>query len=94
MKMFNGMRWLCIKSIRDTQVVGDDGLTVVNAHWTLVDELDRQFEFTAKPVFRCFFPADTFILCDQFMEFCMSDGTVGYGLYENGYRLPWSGADT
>lgn len=95
MKMFNdGTRWLGIKSIKDTQVLGNDGLTVVSAHWTFVDELDRQFEFTAKPVFRCFFPADTFILCDQLMEFRMGDGTVGYGLYENGYRLPWSGADS
>ena len=92
MKMFNdGTRWLGVKSIEDTQVTGDDGLTIVSAKWSFVDELDRKFEFTAKPVFRTFFPADTFILCDQLMEFRLGDGTVGYGLYENGYRLPWSG---
>lgn len=93
MKMFNdGERWLGIKSIEDDQVVGDDGFTVAGANWRFVDELGRKFEFTAKPVFRCFFPADTFLLCDQLMEFRLGDGTIGYGLYENGYRLPWQGA--
>lgn len=92
MKMFNdGSRWLGVKSIEDSQVVGDDGMSIVSARWAFVDELDRKFEFTVAPVFRAFFPADTFMLCDQLMEFRLADGTVGYGLYENGYRLPWHG---
>ncbi len=94
MKMFNdGTRWLGVKSIEDTQVTDADGLTIVSSKWSFVDELDRKFEFTAKPLFRFFFPADTFILCDQLMEFRLHDGTVGYGLYENGYRLPWKGKE-
>jgi hypothetical protein len=50
---------------------------------------DREFSFAARPVFRCFFPADTLLLCDQMMEYRLADGTVGYGLYENGYLLLW-----
>lgn len=92
MKMFHdGQQWIGVKHIEDTQEVAEDGMTVLRANWRFVDELDRSYSFTAEPVFRWFFPADTFLLCDQLMRFRMSDGTIGYGLYENGYRLPWHG---
>lgn len=92
MKMFHdGSRWLGVNRIEDTQVTGADRLSIDSARWSFVDEQNRRFEFTAKPLFRFFFPADTFVLCDQLMEFRLADGTVGYGLYENGYRLPWKG---
>ena len=44
---------------------------------------------TGKPLFRWLYPLDTFVLCEQLVEFRLEDGTVGHGLYETGYRLPW-----
>lgn len=43
---------------------------------------------SCEPLLRFFFSLDTFIMCEQIMKYTRSDGVVGYGLYENGYRLP------
>lgn len=94
MRMFyDGQKWLRVTSIEDRQVESAEPFVVASAHWKFTDELGREFEFTAKPVFQWLFPLDTFVLREQVMEYRMSDGTMGYGLYETGYRLPWTGID-
>lgn len=49
------------------------------------------YEFTAKPLFSWLFPFDTFVLREQWMEYRFSNGTLGSGLFETGYPLPWQG---
>ncbi|MGQ0619780.1 MAG: DUF7064 domain-containing protein [Panacagrimonas sp.] len=94
MRMFHdGERWLRVKQIDDRMTFSEDGLSVVSAQWSFVDEKDRKFEFTARPMFSWLFPLDTFVLREQLMEFRLADGTLGYGLYETGYRLPWKGIE-
>jgi hypothetical protein len=89
MRMFHdGTQWRRVKQIDDKMNFAADGLSVTSAHWSFVDELDRKFELSAKPIFHWLFPLDTFVLCEQIMEFRLGDGTLGYGLYETGYRLP------
>ena len=92
MRMFHdGKRWLRVKSIKDDLQFVENEFLVSSARWSFVDELDRTFELTAKPLFNWLFPVDTFVLREQIMEFQLSDGTLGYGLHETGYRLPWTG---
>jgi len=92
MRMFHdGQRWLRVTHIEDQLEFGTEPFTVASAHWRFTDELDRSYEFTAKPLFSWLFPLDTFVLREQWMEYRMSDGTLGYGLFETGYRLPWTG---
>ena len=66
-------------------------MAIKTMDWTIVDEKDRTWQFTAKYIFNWLFPLDTFVLTEQFMEYTLSDGSVGYGLAESGYRLPWEG---
>ncbi len=69
----------------------DESSTFTSAKWTFTDEQDRQWNMNGKPLFNWLFPFDTFVLREQLMEFRLDDGTMGYGLYETGYRLPWTG---
>ncbi len=94
MRMFHdGERWLRVKAIDDKMEFAPNKTSVTSAHWSFVDERDRRHEFTGKPLFTWLFPLDTFVLCEQLMEFRLSDGTLGYGLYETGYRAPWRGIE-
>jgi hypothetical protein len=92
MKMYyDGSRWLKVGELHDQMVYADDGLSAKSAAWSFTDETGKVHAFTARPLFHWLFPLDTFVLCEQVMEYRKSDGTVGYGLYETGYRLPWKG---
>lgn len=92
MRMFHdGQRWLRVTHIEDQLEFGAEPFTVASARWRFTDELDRSYEFTARPLFSWLFPLDTFVLREQWMEYRLSDGTLGYGLFETGYRLPWAG---
>ena len=94
MRMFHdGEQWHRVMKIEDNQTIGNDPFFPSTAQWSFVDDLDRRFEFTATPLFHWQFPLDTFVLSEQLMEYRLSDGTVGYGLYETGYRLPWQGIE-
>ncbi len=89
--IYDGQRWIRVKHIEDHMEFDAEGFAVTSAHWTFDDENGRRWEFTGKPLFSWLFPLDTFVLREQLMEFRLSDGTVGHGLYETGYRLPWKG---
>jgi len=92
MKHFHdGSRWLHVVAIEDRNVYEADDLTLRSMHWKFRDELNRQWEFTAKPLFRWFFPFDTFVVAEHMMEYRLSDGTIGYGMGECGFRFPWEG---
>lgn len=94
MRMFHdGETWRGVTHIADRQTWAADGISVDAIDWRFTDDRGREFAFTGKPLFRWTFPLDTFVLTEQMMEFRMADGTVGYGLYETGYRLPWTGID-
>ncbi len=87
----DGKKWLGVKHIDEKEVYAEDTFSIASAHWKFTDENDKKHEFTSKPLLRWFFSLDTFIMCEQIMEYRKIDGTVGYGLCENGYRLPWTG---
>ena len=87
--MYDGQRWLGIKHIDDTMEFAPGGFGVTSADWTFVDALDRSWRMSGKPLFNWLFPMDTFVVLEQLMEYRLADGTLGYGLYETGYRLPW-----
>ncbi|CAG4884776.1 conserved protein of unknown function [Georgfuchsia toluolica] len=94
MRMYHdGKKWLRVKDIEAKQTYADDTFSIASGHWKFTDENDRKYEFTFKPLLRWFFSLDNFIMCEQIAEYRMSDGTVGYGMCENGYRLPWKGFD-
>ncbi len=87
---YDGDTWLRVKHIDDRMEYDAEGFAATSMRWSFVDQNDRQFEITGKPLFRWLFPFDTFVLCEQLMEYRLADGTLGYGLYETGYRLPWT----
>ena len=89
--MNDGTAWRRVKTIEDSAVFAPNKTAVESAKWTFIDEQDRRWEMTGKPLFSWLFPLDTFVLREQMMEFTLADGTKGYGLYETGYRLPWTG---
>ena len=92
LRMYNdGKQWLHVKKIEEKEVYAADTFSIASAHWKFTDVNDKNYEFTSKPLLRWFFSLDTFIMCEQIMEYRMSNGTVGYGLSEHGYRLPWTG---
>ena len=92
MRMYHdGEKWLRVKQIEEKQTFSEDTFSVASGVWKFVDEKDHKYEFTCKPLLRWFFPLDTFYMCEQIMEYRLTDGTVGYGLAENGFRLPWKG---
>lgn len=91
MRMFHdGKEWLRVSAIEDQNVYEDFcPFTVREMRWRFTDEKGRAHAFTAKPLFRWLFAQDTFVVCEQMMEFRLDDGSVGYGLSEGGFRLPW-----
>jgi len=92
MRMFyDGSRWLGVKHITESIDYSPDTFSVNSMRWAFEDQLGRHFTFSATPVFNWVFPQDTFVVCEQMMEFKLGDGTVGYGLSEGGFRLPWCG---
>jgi hypothetical protein len=94
LRMYNdGQKWMQVKDIQEKQTYAEDTFSVATAHWKFTAENNETYEFTCKPLVRWLFPLDTFVLVEQIMEYRTSDGRVGYGLYENGYRLPWKGID-
>jgi hypothetical protein len=68
-----------------------DPFAVTEMNWRFTDEKGVERSFTAKPLFRWLFPQDGFVVCEQIMEYKLADGTIGYGLGEGGFRLPWRG---
>ena len=94
MRMYHdGKKWLRVTNIEEKQVYADDTFSIASAQWKWTDESGKIHEMSCKPLLRWFFSLDTFIMCEQIMEYRRNDGVVGYGLYENGYRLPWKGID-
>jgi len=92
MKHFNdGSRWLRVKSVTDNNSYESDQLTLKSMAWTFTDELDREWSFTARRLFRWFFPFDTFVVAEHMMEYRRHDGVIGYGMGECGFRFPWKG---
>jgi hypothetical protein len=91
MRMFNdGQQWLRVAAIEDQNTYEDFcPFTVREMRWRFTDETGKAHAFTAKPLFRWLFAQDTFVVCEQMMEFTLDDGTRGYGLSEGGFRLPW-----
>lgn len=88
--MYDGQQWRRVKALEDQMEFDQEGFAVTQARWTFVDEDDRRHVMTARPLFNWLFPFDTFVLREQLMEFRLADGTLGYGLHETGYRLPWT----
>lgn len=84
-------RWIGVADMKDRNVYEDDGMTIRSMHWTVTDATGHLHEFTAEPLFRWFFPFDTFVLAEHMMEYTLADGTKGYGLGECGFRFPWAG---
>jgi len=94
MSMVNdGAGWTRMSRTHDAFDFAADEMTVLSTEWNFTDEQGRDWQFTAKPLFRCFLPADTYVLAEHIAEFTRSDGVVGYGLVECGFRLPWPGED-
>ncbi|WP_018990659.1 DUF7064 domain-containing protein [Aromatoleum toluclasticum] len=94
MRMYHdGSAWSRVTDIKEKQSYAEDTFSIASAQWSWTDEKNRSFEMTCKPLLRFFFSLDTFIMCEQIMEYRTNDGRIGYGLYENGYRLPWKGID-
>lgn len=88
----DGKQWLRVTEIDDhNEYDPADPFTVREMRWRYTDETGRSHAFTARPLFRWLFPQDTFVICEQMMEFRLDDGTLGYGLCEGGFRLPWRG---
>lgn len=93
MSMLNdGEGWLRMSRTEDEFEFAEDQMTVRATRWRLEGEDGRVLELTARPLFRCFLPADGYVLAEHMAEFTRGDGMVGYGLVECGYRLPWPGS--
>jgi hypothetical protein len=94
MRMFyDGARWLRVDEIKETIEYARDNFSVTSMQWAFDDELGRHFTFSATPLFTWLFPQDTFVVCEQIIEFRLGDGTIGYGMSEGGFRLPWRGVE-
>ena len=90
--LHDGTSRLSVSELHDRNEYEKDDMTLKSMRWKLWDSRGRKWEFTAEPIFRWFFPLDSFILVEHMMEYRLNDGTVGYGLGECGYRLPWEGS--
>jgi hypothetical protein len=88
----DGERWTRMTSTQDHFRFAEDEMTVLSTEWSLGDELGRNWQIAARPLFRCFLPADGYVLAEHIAEFTRGDGTIGYGLVECGFRLPWPGS--
>ncbi len=93
MRMFHdGEKWLRVTAMTDDNTYdGEDPFAIREMNWRFTDEHGAERAFTAKPLFRWLFPQDGFVVCEQIMEYRLADGTLGYGLAEGGFRLPWRG---
>lgn len=89
--LHDGQRWHNITKVEETIEFEDDEMGFRQVHWKVWDEDDKLWEFTGKPLFRWQFPFDTFVMVEQMMEYRLSDGTIGYGMGEGGFRFPWEG---
>jgi hypothetical protein len=89
--LHDGQRWHGIGRLEDTIEYEDDELGFKSVRWKVWDEDERLWDFTGKPLFRWQFPFDTFVMVEQMMEYRLSDGTIGYGMGEGGFRFPWEG---
>jgi len=87
--LHDGERWLSIDRIEEKIDFEADDMGFKFVHWKVWDELGRLWEFTGRPLFRWQFPFDTFVMVEQMMEYRLSDGTLGYGMGEGGFRFPW-----
>jgi hypothetical protein len=95
MRMFHdGKQWLAVKDLEESAEWAEDGMTYRSVHWKFRDALDRDWEFTGKPLFRWFFPLGKFVMSEHMMEYKLRDGSVGYGLAEGIFRFPWAGNET
>lgn len=84
-------KWIGVTDIEDRNVFEVDEMTIQSMHWKVTDADGDMHEFIGKPLFRWFFPFDTFVVAEHMMEYTLADGTKGYGLGECGYRFPWAG---
>lgn len=92
LKMFHDNReWMEVGGLEDGVEYAADGMTVTSLHWKFRDRLDRAWEFSGRPIFRAFIPVDGFLVSENMMEYRLADGTIGYGVCECGFRLPWEG---
>lgn len=93
MQMYNdGEQWLGVSSFEDrNEYNADNPFTWKSMEWSFVDDNDRKFTYTGTPLFTWAFAQDSFVVVEQMMEYRLSDGTVGYGIAECGFRLPWTG---
>ncbi|MBF7084319.1 hypothetical protein IT084_15300 [Desulfallas sp. Bu1-1] len=90
MKMvYDGKKWLQLREVEDNIEFSEDGMTVKSLHYRLWDSNDKLWEYTAKPNFNYMIPIDGFLSSMNWMEYRLSDGTIGYGTCECGFRLPW-----
>lgn len=90
---YDGNEWLRVTDIDDRMDYDHDNFLVREADWRFTDEKGRDFAFNARPVFGWLFNLDTFVLREQMMEFRVDGQVAGYGMCEQGYRLPWTGID-
>lgn len=94
MRMYHdGEQWCRVTDIEDHTVYDEEHFSVTSADWRFTDEKGRKFRFEAKPLFGWLFPLDTFVLREQIMEFRVDGKVAGYGMCEQGYRLPWKGVE-
>ncbi len=89
--LHDGERWHSIGRLEEEIEFEPDDMGFKFVQWKAWDEEDRLWEFTGTPLFRWQFPFDTFVMVEQMMEFRLSDGTIGYGMGEGGFRFPWEG---
>jgi hypothetical protein len=87
--VYDGKQWLQIRQVEDKIEFAEDGMTVKSLHYRFWDINDKLWEYTAKPIFNYMIPVDGFRTSMNWMEYRLSDGTVGYGTCECGFRLPW-----
>ncbi|WP_420467691.1 DUF7064 domain-containing protein [Panacagrimonas sp.] len=88
--LHDGKQWCRVPHVEAQLDFDTEGFAATSSRWIFVDDQDRRFEITAKPLFNWLFPLDTFVLREQLMECRLADGTLGYGMFETGYRLPWT----
>lgn len=84
-------RWLAVTDVRERIEFEDDDITMRTGEWQVTDADGDTHEFTSRRIFRWTFPFDTFVVTEHMMEYRLADGTLGYGLGECGFRLPWAG---
>ena len=87
--MYDGNDWKRVSEIEDRMGYDAEGFAATDAEWTFRGDDGKDWTMTGRPLFRWLYPLDTFVVCEQLFEFRLEDGTIGHGLYETGYRLPW-----